>query len=64
LSNIKKRNTLIIVSAAFPYGSGETFLETELKYHNANFDKIVIFCGRKNHGSKINIDNDINVNIL
>ena len=64
MSNIKKRNTLIIVSAAFPYGSGETFLETEFKYHKSNFDKIVIFCGRKNHGSKININNDINVNIF
>ena len=37
-----KRKYLIIVSASFPYGLKEPFLETELKHHALHFDKIYL----------------------
>ena len=37
-----KKKYLIIVSASFPYGLREPFLETELKYHALHFDKIYL----------------------
>lgn len=37
-----KKKYLIIVSASFPYGLREPFLETELKQHALHFDKIYL----------------------
>jgi glycosyltransferase involved in cell wall biosynthesis len=37
-----KKKYLIIVSASFPYGLREPFLETELKHHAQHFDKIYL----------------------
>jgi len=37
-----KKKYLILVSASFPYGLREPFLETELKHHALHFDKIYI----------------------
>lgn len=41
LHNLKKKY-LILVSATFPYGLREPFLETELKHHALHFDKIYV----------------------
>ena len=37
-----KKKYLILVSASFPYGLREPFLETELKLHAQHFDKIYL----------------------
>ena len=37
-----KRKYLILVTASFPYGLREPFLETEIKFHALHFDKIYI----------------------
>ena len=34
--------TLILFTADYPFGSGETFLETEIKFLAESFDKVVI----------------------
>ena len=36
------KNTLFLFTADFPYGSGETFLETEIKYLSEGFEKVII----------------------
>ena len=60
----KKKNILLIVAAAFPYGSGETFLESELEYHYKNFDEVIIFCSKKGHGTRIKINSDVKVEVF
>lgn len=37
------KNTLVLFTNTFPYGPGESFLETEIKYLSKKFDKIVIY---------------------
>ncbi len=37
-------NKLIFVTSKYPYSSGETFIENEIKYLSMAFDKIYIFC--------------------
>jgi glycosyltransferase involved in cell wall biosynthesis len=37
-----KKKYLILISASFPYGLKEPFLETELKHHALHFDKIYL----------------------
>ena len=60
----KKKNILLIVAAAFPYGSGETFLESELEYHYKNFDEVIIFCSKKGHGTRVKINSDVKVEVF
>ena len=37
------RNKLILFTADFPFGSGETFLESEIGFLAAGFDDVIIF---------------------
>ncbi|MCH2223357.1 MAG: glycosyltransferase [Crocinitomicaceae bacterium] len=37
-----KTKKLILFTSAYPYGSGETFLETEISYLSAAFDQVLI----------------------
>lgn len=41
-TQVLKKKYLIIVSASFPYGLREPFLETELQHHALHFDKIYL----------------------
>jgi colanic acid/amylovoran biosynthesis glycosyltransferase len=43
-----KKNVLFFITAAFPYGKGETFIENELPYLETQFDKIIIIHGAEN----------------
>ncbi|MCM3386846.1 glycosyltransferase [Ureibacillus chungkukjangi] len=52
-------NTLFLVTEMYPYGNGEPFLETEVKYFE-EFDKVVIFpsfCGELEITRKLEINN-------
>ena len=40
-----KKNTIYIATAEFPYGKGETYLESELPYIEQTFDHVVILHG-------------------
>ena len=35
---------LILFTSGFPFGNGESFLETEIDYLSKSFDKILIYC--------------------
>ena len=37
------KHTLVLFTNTFPYGMGESFLETEIKYLAKEFDKIIIY---------------------
>ncbi|MCR5485071.1 MAG: glycosyltransferase [Clostridiales bacterium] len=37
------KRCLILLTVGFPFGSGETFLESEIEYLRAGFDRIIIF---------------------
>ncbi|QHU99978.1 glycosyltransferase [Synechocystis sp. CACIAM 05] len=39
---ISSRDTVILFTSSFPYGSGEQFLETEIKYIESNFKNVYI----------------------
>lgn len=41
------KETLILLTSSFPFGSGETFLETELPYLADSFSKVVIIPTKK-----------------
>ena len=43
-----KKKYLILVSASFPYGLREPFLETEIKHHALHFDKIYLLVPKLN----------------
>ena len=40
---VNKRNTLIFLTAGFPFGTGETFIENELPFLSEGFDRIILF---------------------
>jgi glycosyltransferase involved in cell wall biosynthesis len=40
---MNKRNTLIFLTAGFPFGTGETFIENELPFLSEGFDRIILF---------------------
>jgi len=58
-----KKKYLILVSASFPYGLREPFLETELKYHALHFDKIYLLVPKlaKDQSHHFNFDLPQNV---
>jgi glycosyltransferase involved in cell wall biosynthesis len=51
-NQIDKGKNLILLTITFPYGKGETFLELEIKYLSAYFEKIIIFPSIKQEGSR------------
>ncbi|MGQ0828896.1 MAG: glycosyltransferase [Bacteroidota bacterium] len=56
--------TLILITAAFPYGAGEAFLETELPYLTREFKKVVVFTRGSKFGNGFPIDPNIEVHKL
>jgi hypothetical protein len=58
-----KKKYLILVSASFPYGLREPFLETELKYHAIHFDRIYLLVPKlsKNQSHRFNFQLPKNV---
>jgi colanic acid/amylovoran biosynthesis glycosyltransferase len=40
---VNKRNTLIFLTAGFPFGTGETFIENELPFLSEGFDRVILF---------------------
>ncbi|OGC44540.1 hypothetical protein A2V54_02385 [candidate division WWE3 bacterium RBG_19FT_COMBO_53_11] len=38
----KNESTLVLFTTSFPYGTGETFLETEIKFAGKNFSRVII----------------------
>ena len=42
----KRGPVLFLFTNSLPYGAGEEFLETEIKYLAASFEKVVIVPGR------------------
>lgn len=58
-----KKKYLILVSATFPYGLREPFLETELKHHALHFDRIYILVPKlaREHSHRFNFELPQNV---
>ena len=56
-----KPKILVLITSAFPYGAGESFLETELPYLIKKFNKIVIFTSAVPHGRGVDINSSIEV---
>jgi glycosyltransferase involved in cell wall biosynthesis len=44
---VKKRNTLIFLTAGFPYGTGETFIENELPFLAEGFQRVIVFTAER-----------------
>ncbi len=49
------KQSLILFTAEYPFGSGETFLETEIKFLSEGFDKVIIVSqsDRANHSRTV-----------
>lgn len=49
------KQSLILFTAEYPFGSGETFLETEIKFLSEAFDKVIIVSqsDRANHSRTV-----------
>lgn len=54
------KENLLLFTTSFPYGSGEQFLETEIKYLNESFQNVYIL-PTQNHGLKRDINSNIKV---
>lgn len=52
---------LILFTASFPYGNGETFLESELSILSVNFGKIIIICSDVTSANKRGIPSNVSV---
>lgn len=46
---MNNKNILILLTSSYPLENGETFVENEIKFLEAYFDKIIIFCSAKNN---------------
>lgn len=56
--------SLFLFTSSFPYGKGETFLESELPYLAKMFKEVIIIPTRTNHGTIERRIQEINVSIM
>jgi len=57
-------NILFFITANYPYGDGETFIESEIEYLAKGFDKIVIFTHSPTSYKKTQLPNNMEVRQL
>lgn len=59
-----KKKYLILVSASFPYGLREPFLETEIKHHALHFDKIYLLVPKLNKAQNHHFNFELPQNVI
>lgn len=52
---------LFFITASFPFGSSETFIESEINYLSDSFDKIIIICHNVDSNAQRKINDNIKV---
>lgn len=62
--NPSKRKELILITGGFPFGNGETFLETEIKYLCSGFEKVRILAVDPNSSVQRVVPANCSVTIL
>jgi glycosyltransferase involved in cell wall biosynthesis len=54
-------HSIILITAGFPYGKSETFLEGEIPYLADSFDEVIIFCPIPTEKTRRNIPNNCRI---
>ena len=61
---MENRDNLILITAGFPFGKGETFLENEIEFLAKEFKTIQIIAKHPNDNYKRSIPNNCNIQII